>query len=145
MIVMLQPDQISAFWPAIKHTIMIACRPDEREAAVFCNKVLQRLLSGKAQCWVGMHEREDGRHIDGVGITTIEESSLGETYLFLHSLYAFTVIPEENLNAIIPTLEKFCRNRGISKMLTFTRNQRLRDYYASQGFTQDPTLFIKEL
>lgn len=145
MIIMLQPEQISAFWPAIKHAVTIASRWGEREQEL-SNKVLEKLLTGKAQCWVGLEDKEDERRvISGLGITTIEETPLGETYLYLHSLYAYTTISESNLQQIVPTLEKFCKQAGCTRMISYTSNKRLKDYYIEQGFDQDPAVFIKNL
>lgn len=144
MIIMLQPEQVSLFWPAIKHSITIANRLSKVAQQQFCNKVLERILTGKAQCWFGKFERDGKELISAVGITTIEESSLGEKYLFLHTLYAFRPIPEDHLHEMVPALELFASTVGCNKLVTFTSSPRLREYYREQGFTQDTTLWIKE-
>lgn len=145
MIIMLQPEQISLFWPAIKHAVTIANHLSEVEKQQFCNKVLERLLLGKAQCWFGKFERDQKELISALGITTIEETSLGEKYLFMHSLYAFRPIPDDNLQEMIPRLEEFAHTQGCSKLVAFTINKRLSEYYQTTGFTQDLSMWIKDI
>lgn len=145
MIIQLQPDQVSAFWDAIKHGMVIANRVPSVKQAEFCNRVLERVMLGKAQCWLGMTEANGEKQVTCVGVTTIEESGLGEKYVLLHSLYAFRLITEEILNEAIPTLEKYCKSIGVDKMIVFTSNARLKEHFESCGFVQDPTLLVKEM
>ncbi len=145
MIVLLQPVQISAYWEALKHSVTIAYHLSEQLRQPVYNEVLARLLSGKAQAWLGFEDRDGERHIYGCGLTTIETTGLGETYLYLHTLYAFRPIPSSVLEEMIPRLEEFARNAGCTKMVTFTLNGRLQDFYTQCGFKQDPAVYIKDL
>lgn len=145
MVIMMQPEQVSAYWDAIKHGLIIANRPNPMKEQEFCTKVLERLLSGKAQCWVSVTDVEGQRVFNAFGITTIEETSLGEVYLFLHSLYAFRIIPEIDLKDMLPILAKFADSVGANKLVTFTKVARLKSLYESWGFTQETMLFVKEL
>ena len=145
MILMLQPDQVGAFWDAIKHGLIVANRPSNTQEQDYCNKVLEKCLNGKAQCWLSVTDREEGRVFNAFGITTIEETAFGEVYLFLHSLYAFRVIPNEDLQEIIPKLEQFGKVAGATRMITFTKIERLKALYTQWGFTQDLSLYAKEI
>lgn len=145
MIHLLTPDQISPFWPAIKHAVKIANRLEDVDEARYTTHLLPNLLNYKAQCWVGVKEVGGSEVVYGLGITTIEETPLGEVYLLLHTLYALSPIPDEDMAAFVPLLEKFCRNSGCTKMVCYTYNNRLVETFISQGFSQDVSLWVKQL
>ena len=146
MIIKLMPEQISVYWDMIKHGVVVANKLTGPNQDSVPAKLLERLLVGKAQCWLGMTEDEQGfRTHYAFGITTVEESSIGEVYLFLHTLYAFRPMPESLVEEILPTLEDFAKGNGCSKLVTFTANARLITLYTTNGFKQDPMLFIKNL
>jgi len=145
MIIKLTPEQIADYWSMIKHGVVIANRLRVDKVEETTNKLLERLLIGKAQCWLGYNIKNGEREFSAFGLTTIEESSIGEVYLFLHTLYGFRLISPELLEEIVPKLEVFAHDSGCSKMVTLTANKRLQEYYTSQGFAQDPMVFVKEL
>jgi len=146
MIIQLQPEQITAYWPAIKHGIMIANRFDGGDVLAVCNQMLADLLVGKAQCWVSTKDTEHNRDFEAVGITTIvKDSAFRVPYLFLHTLYAFRPICEENLNNLVPTLERFAREAGCGALITLTKIERLQKLYLASGFTDDQRLYIKTI
>lgn len=147
MILQLQPDQIAGFWDALRHGLIVANRvPPGPGRQTYLNKVLEQLLIGKAQAWVGFETRNGEKVFYAFGITTIREDELtGERQLFLHTLYAFRPIPEDMLSSMVPELERFAREVGCTMMLTITSIDRLKAYYTECGFTQDPALYIKRL
>lgn len=145
MIVMLQPDQISAFWPAIKHGMVVAHKIPKYNQGEWCNKILERALTGKVQCWAGFVDKEDERKLVALGVTSIEETPLGDKVLWIHTLYAFRVIPEDILKDTMPTIEKFAKEVGCTKLVTYTYNDRIREYCLNSGFMLDPTVLFKEV
>lgn len=146
MIIQLQPEQIVAYWDAVKHAVKIAHRiPVGKEQDTF-NHILSQALSGKMQVWIGYEEREGEKVMYGLGVTALVEDILvGGEMLLLHTLYAWRPIPEEMLSQMIPKLRDFAKESQVTRMITFTDNARLKEYYQSQGFSQDLSLYIAEV
>lgn len=146
MIVRLQPDQVTAFWEAIKHGMIVANKiPSDQEQA-YCTKTLENILSDKAQVWVGYFNREGQRTICGLGVTQIMEDGVtGMKMLFLHTLYAYRPLPDEVVDDIIPTLRAYAKEIGCVKMLGATTNKRLGEVFLNQGFNQDTSLYVTDL
>ena len=146
MIVQLQPEQISAYWPAIKHGISVAAKYAGSDVQQTANNLLHQLLAGKGQCWVGIDEREDSKAFVCFGLTSIvQDSGFGTPYLFLHTLYAFRTIPNHILDNTVPTLEAFARASKCGSLITFTNIERIQQMYLDQGFTDEWKMYVKPL
>ena len=145
MIVQLTPVQISEFWEMIKHGVVVCSRVPKVNQQNHLNKILENLLTGKAQAWVGYAEREGKKVFHAFGLTDIHEDTFtGVTRLCLQTLYAFRPIPEDMLLDIIPMLEQYAMEIGCTGMFTFTEIPRLQEYYKSQGFNQNLALYVKD-
>lgn len=146
MIVVLQPDQIGALWGSIKHGILVTGRFTHANPEELTNQMLQELMLGRAQCWMGFQERDGERVFYAFGITTIvKDSAFSLPYLFLHTLYAYRPMPPELVEEIVPTLETFARNSKCAMLVTFTAVERLQQLYLAAGFTDDQKLYTKML
>lgn len=147
MIVQLQPDQIVAFWDTIRHSTLVANKVAKEHEQNFINGVLENLLSGKAQAWVGYTINDEGHKIFyALGLTVHQEDVLsGLRMLCLHTLYAFRPIPKELLEDMLPKLKEYAKTSNCFKMFTFTSVPRLREYYTQNGFTQDTSLYVLDL
>lgn len=146
MIVQLQPEQIAAYWPAIKHGIAVAAKYAGTDVQRVSNDMLAQLLSGKGQCWIGIDDRDEGMKFSCFGLTSIvRDSGFAAPYLFLHTLYAYRTIPETILRNIVPTLEAFARANDCTSLITFTNIDRVQQLYEASGFTSDWKMYIKPL
>lgn len=143
MIIQLTPTQISELWGMIKHGVVVTHRIGKSDQQKRLNRILEQLLIGKAQAWVGYDYRDGKKITYAVGLTDIHEDNLtGELRLCLQTLYAFRPIPEDMLQSMIPELVKYAKEIGAVGMFTFTEIPRLQEYYQAQGFNQNKALYV---
>lgn len=145
MIIKLTPEQVSVYWDMIRHGVVVTYRPSKLEEANITNKLLENLLIGKAQCWMGFNIVEGKREFSAFCVTLLEETSVGQIQLLIHTLYGFRFITPELLSEAMPMMEKFALTSGCSRIIMYTNNSRLQEYCADNNFNQDTKLYTREL
>ena len=138
MIVQLQPDQISGFWEAIRHaTIQVNRIPKELQQD-YAIKVLERLLSGMLQCWVGYTiDEKDMRHVHVIYTTSIQgDSTHGFNVLSMETVYGFRRIPMELYEEGISKLVEFAKTVGCKAVMGQSNNKRAQEVMLANGFEQ---------
>lgn len=128
MIMQLQPEQIGAFWDAIKHGMISLERlrgrggsPQDR-----LNNVLKNLLSGYLQCWIIYSLDGEEKRLHGFGMTYIMQDKLtDESILMIDSLYGFRKMSDDLAVESINGIKTYAKNVGCSKIYAVTKNKRV--------------------
>ena len=137
MVIQLQPDQIVAFWDAIKHGMSTLERIRERGGSPQdrLNSVLKNLLSGYLQCWIIFEEEEGKRKLHAFGISYIMKDRLTDKEtLIIDSLYGFRKLSNELAVEAIDKLKEYAKNTGCSTIYAITSNKRVIDLMELNNF-----------
>ena len=147
MIIQLQPEQISAFWPAVKHLLFETHRVNGVNTQRKLNFVLQNLLSGSFQCWLVFESPSDSeRVLHAVGITCVSTDLLtGDTFLTLDTVFAFRPLGPEMVRESVNALTAFAITNNCSFITTQTNNPRAETLHCSAGFALDKHTYIMKV
>lgn len=146
MIVKLLPDQVARFWDALKHGAIACNHIKEDYKDEYARKLLEDLLSDKAQGWVGFEEVNGDKTFYGITITSISPDSLTrKKCLNIQAVYGFRPACQLMWDEWFPTMKKFAENSGCTRMFTYVTNPRLKQYLETNGMTHDPSLYAIEL
>ena len=145
MIIQLQPDQVAGFWSVIRHSLISINKVPENLQQDYAIKSLERLLSGKLQCWVGFTiDKENKRYINVVYTTSITNSEThGFKALLIESAYGLRSVPLDMYKDGADKLEEFAKESDCSVIATQTNVQRVRDMAISQGYSEQYTTYRK--
>lgn len=139
MIIRLQPDQISAFWDMIKHGVRISNRQvPESQIAEFYNNTLACLMSGSAQCWVGVDQLEERRMLNGMMITEIKVDSITrERFLYHHTFYLYRAHSPEQVDEYFDVVKQFAKDNNCVAIHTYTTSEAAVRHLERQNFTTE--------
>jgi len=143
MIVQLQPEQISGYWEAIKHSMITINRIPEVLQRDYAIKILERLLSGKLQCWVGYTINEEGERLINLIYTTsiLGQDEWGFSVMSMETVYGFRRIPMEMYEEGISALKKFAKATGCEAIIGRTRSKRAREVMLANGFEEQHVVY----
>src|SRR5574340_631885 len=123
MINRLIPEQISVFWDSIKFGIAKSAAPDVKLNHGALNVVLQKLLTGTAQCWLVTELRETGPVLLGCIVTYIKTDDLTERKnLLVYALYSYEKISDLTWAEVLETLRKFAEAEECDYIVGYTTN-----------------------
>ena len=143
MFVKLLPNQVVTYWKAIKFAAVKAEQVADGNKQLFLNRLLQDLLSSKAQCFVRL---DDDRQIKSILITRIVLDGLtGERILFINTLYGFNYTPIEVWKEDYNDIEEFAKLNRCKKIVTWTSNSRICDIVTEIGFQERTRSFMMEV
>ena len=147
MIIKLQPDQVILFWEMIKHCVINSYKIPEKYQQDFTLKILEHLLSGMSQCWIGYGIDEMNNKRVHFVLTTkmVDEKFYGIKSLFIDSIYSYRLITEEMVNNINENLEKFAKANNCNVMVAEYTTKRVGEFLISQGFEEHSSICRKIL
>ncbi len=91
MIIKLTPPQIVEYWEMIKFSYVKGDLVQDDQRQVVLNKLLQELLSEKAQCFLRI---SDDRQMIALMITKIMISNIsGDKFLYIQCIFSFRTVP----------------------------------------------------
>ena len=123
MPIRLLPDQIPAFWEAIKYASVNTNMVEEKYRGRYLNRLLYLLLSDKAQCFV---ELDDQRRLEKIMITKIVQDEITDNKtLFISALYAFRKGSEMTWLKHLDWFRDFARSRGCRTMTTWIYDEKV--------------------
>ena len=120
VLVKLTPDQVAAYWDAIRPTIEAALPPiADPESEERMNNILARLLADNMHCWV---VQRDGQ-IFGVGTVIIQEDAATKNRdLLLYSVYASAGATKEDWKDALDTVSRWAISKGCKRFVGYTTN-----------------------
>ena len=143
MAIMLTVDQIPAFWEAIKYASVIEDRVQERFRGKYFNRLLYQLLSGKAQCFVGL---SNDRRLQTLAITKIVVDEIrDENTLSVVCLYAFEKRDKSTWKEDIRALHQFAVKCNCKAITTWTAHGGIIELIEYLGMKERFKSFIMEV
>ena len=90
------------------------------------NRILESLLAGGLECWVGYVQEDDRVKIYSIGTSKIlhDDSSNTKTFL-MYSVFNFAPLEEKLWLEHFITLRKYAESRGCSRMTAYTDSPRM--------------------
>lgn len=116
MLVSLLPNQVTAHWEEISHSIESALPPIANENEKMSN-ILSAILLGKIVCWVSIRNEK----INAVVTTRILDDDVTE----VKSLLVYTIFTMDGANEIdwiegFETLKKYAKSKGCSRVIGYS-------------------------
>lgn len=143
MVVKLLVTQIPTFWEAIKFCDAKVNRIDERYMQAHFNKLLHKLLSDKAQCFVRLNT---DRTLISLMVTELQfDEIVGKGNLFIHCLYSFESVPDTEWEEDLKIIKRFANNLKCSSITFDTYNERISRLGLLIGFEETYKSFTMNL
>jgi len=144
IIVQLLPDQVPKYWEIIKYVTVKANHYAERDIPKQLNFLLFKLLSCKAQCFIGVGE--ETRQVEAMLITSIINDKItDERSVFINVLYSFKVNSLDEWQDHSRVLLKLAKKHKCNIITTYSNNDRVFDILEKLGFIKRTNLYVKEL
>lgn len=141
MLTRLTANQISNFWDLIKDSVEKAVIPTADIGPDSLNKVLENLLSGRADCWINYNREEDNVNITGVLVTeVVEDDMTGTKNLLLYALHLFGGSDKRIWLEGAVTTAKWARKHKCHKIIAFTANKNIIETAQKFGGDTNTTL-----
>ena len=121
MLTKLLPDQISKFWPIIKHSINESLPPIVGSHVDRMNNILSGALSGKIDVWASYVRKDGLATFDGIMLTKplFDDVSMTRN-LLIYCLCSFRDIPKESWIGGIGSLLKYANKLGCASIIAYT-------------------------
>jgi len=121
MAIQITPDQVPQFWEAIKYASVSADYVEEPYREKYLTKLLYRLLSGKAQCFVRIGK---DRKLEAIAITEIKIDEIrDENSLFIGLAYSFKKVEKEFWIQDIESLRQFAKRENCKIITAWASNE----------------------
>ena len=112
MIIKLTPPQIVEYWEMIKFSYVKGDLVQDDQRQVVLNKLLQELLSEKAQCFLRI---SDDRQMIALMITKIMISNIsGDKFLYIQCIFSFRKVPDNQWEEDWKFLRTFAKSNKCS-------------------------------
>lgn len=142
MIIKLLPEQVVKFWDMLRFAIAETFMPRNSCTNQHLQAILANLLASKAQCWMAFDKPGPERKFIGFMVTRIgEDPAIKERCLFIDSIYAFQMVPENIMFHAQETLEKFAKQNNCKSMATMTDADRIVKLAERNGYSKRSYLF----
>ena len=143
MFIRLTPEQIPRLWEAIKFAVLQIDDINKGDQALYLNRLLHALLSGKAWCIVRMDE---DRKLLGIGILRIIDDDItGESAIFIECIYSFARTPIDIWKEVLDLTIKYAKKEKCNKITTYSANPRVFDIAKELGFDERYRYFEMEV
>ena len=143
MIIKLMPQQVPALWEAIK---LAAVQSNEISGAAitpFLHRLLQTLLSEKAQCFVRL---DDARTLLSLMITSIIVNPFtGQRELVVRCFYSFRMMTEEDTREGTMLLKEFAKTQECDLVSSQSRHPRIWQLAQDHGWREHSRRYIYEV
>jgi len=141
----LQVDQIYMFWSILKHAIIQTHKIPTEHQPAYSVKVLERLLTGMSQAWIGFELTEENeKKINFILITKIiDEKFYGIRTLLFESLYGLRLMTEELVLEAYKHLEKYAKENKCDVIVAEYSNRRVQGIMDTLGFEDHKTISRK--
>lgn len=113
----LDSQQVARAWDVLRGVIGAVCGFSAKRIS----EILESLVSGKFQCWIGTGDDDEATRYHGVVITGIVERTLE-----IHLLYAFQALPPGMLTRGLAMLKAFARNTDCAEIVGRVENDTIR-------------------
>lgn len=147
MLIKLQPDQISLFWDMIRQTMLSVYKIPRKFQQSFATKILELLMSGLSQCWLGYVMDGDGeKKLHYIMVTKIvDDSQYGIRILVIDTLYGFRFISDKLVDEGIDLMEEYARANKCDAMAAESLGDRPREMLMRRGFEEHQVVYRKFL
>lgn len=143
MFIKLTPDQIPRLWDAIKFAVSQIDDISKKNQALYLNRLLHALLSGKAWCIVRISE---DRELLGIGILRIIDDDItGESAIFIECIYSFARTPINIWEEVLALTIKYAKKEKCSKITAYSSNPRVFKIAKELGFDERYRYFEMEI
>ena len=143
MFIRLTPDQVPRLWDAIKFAVLQIDDISKKNQALYLNRLLHALLSGKAWCIVRISE---DRELLGIGILRILDDDItGESAIFIECIYSFARTPINIWKEVLALTIKYAKKEKCSKITTYSSNPRVFKIAKELGFDERYRYFEMEI
>jgi hypothetical protein len=143
MFIKLTPDQIPRLWDAIKFAVSQIDDISKKNQALYLNRLLHALLSGKAWCIVRMSE---DRELLGIGILRIIDDDItGESAIFIECIYSFARTSIDIWKEVLDLTIKYAEREKCSKITAYSSNPRVFKIAKELGFDERYRYFEMEI
>lgn len=145
MIIQLQPEQVTEFWPGIKEMLHEVERVNLASKEQL-NQALKSILSGEYQCWVSFTGQREQRELHALCLTCIVSDALtGQSRLVVDSVYGYRVVSSELVREFVEIMRKFATASKCAYIVTMTNIPRAIHLLLGAGFVQGKTEYLLEV
>lgn len=120
----LDSHQVAQAWAALRSAIGTVCGFSPKRIS----EILERIVSGKLQCWIGTGDDDGTTRYYGAAITGVVNHTLE-----IHLVYSFEAIPPGMLARGLDMLKAFARNAGCTEVVGCVENETQRAMYQRLG------------
>ena len=123
MITKLLPEQISKFWPIIKHAIEESLPPTVGDHPDKMNRILSSCLSGELDVWASYHkgESESGIVFEGIGLTSILYDPPSNTKsLLIYCMFGYEKSLETSWIEAFEGVSEYAKSKGCSRIVAYS-------------------------
>lgn len=143
MVIKLLPQQIPAFWEAIKFATVSADEIDEKIREVYLIDLLHSLLNSKAQCFIKL---DSERKLQALLITKFQiDKFTGVKSLFIMPFFSWSRATFEEWKSDFLTIKQFAEKEGCKYVTFNSRNQRVWELGEVLGFVESIRTFYLDL
>ena len=142
MLVQLMPEQITERWDIIGGIIENCLPPVTNGTVDRMVNILERLLKGEMQCWVGYEAKEP---IVLVITTEVRDAAGSSRDLLIYVFYGIAPLNAEQYLAIYNQLRVYSKSMGMNRITFYTNVERIRRMVKGMGGSVEWTYGIMEV
>jgi len=146
MLTKMNHEQVSIFWPFVKHAILNSQSIPKSNQDGFANDILQGILAGNTQCWLEYNREEEEVKPYGILITTILKDIIYNVpFLYLATAYAFRKLSDEELQEDFKVIKQFAVDTNCEYIKSNTGNERIKQVFSLIGMIPTETIYRMDL
>lgn len=147
MLIQLQPEQVTAFWPAIKQMAIRTGRITENETTqTRVTNILSSILSAELQCWIIYEGELESRVFHAIALTSIHFDTISEERTcVIDQLYAMRPLSPEIAQNAADGIVAYARQNECTAVVAHTNNARAISLLESHGFVKEKSIYILEV
>lgn len=134
------PNNIPKVWDHVKYAAYKVTGLSDKDMPLYLNRLLHKLLSGTAQCFVRL---DDDRKLLGLLVCRIAINEVtGIKDLFIEILYSWQLVDKEEWIRDIEIVKAFADKVGCPSVFAISNNKRVFEIMNSVGFREQFRSFI---
>lgn len=132
MLLLLMPEQVSAYWEDIKDGMSRALPPGAPDRD---QRLLAKILQGLVQVWVSYQKGEEGAVVDGAVLTTVVEDHVHDSRsLLLYALWAISETHPATWQEGLEALRKYATGRRCNRLTGYIGDETMLEIAKGLGF-----------
>lgn len=146
MLTRLLPDQVPAYWDAIKYGITQSVSREKLLTTEDLNNILKNILTGVADAWIAWDDVEGERKLYGIMVTYASFDSCSDLKnLVIYAIYGYAIAPMELWIDGVKTLKEYGKVLGCHNLIGYTSAAILEGRLQKLGFEESCKVMINKI